>query len=87
MDAQILSFRELRRGPDRQSPALPEARPAMFLAAVPQWCPTCGGSPLKDYNAETVITPSAPSCLRTPGLLVHLHVCMRCGQKLFAPPK
>jgi len=60
--------------------------PADFYSVVPEKCPKCGGK-LKDYNAETAVTPPGVSIIPTPALIAHLFICADCREKLFAPPE
>jgi hypothetical protein len=64
------------------APGMQPNEKADFYGAVPGKCPKCGGK-LKDYNAETAASGKGRE---DPGLIVHLFVCLACGEKRFAPP-
>lgn len=74
------------RVPSQTPPDKASSQLAEFHAVVPAPCPACGGS-FKDYNAQTVVSPPGVSLTFSPGLLSHLHICQKCGKKIFAPPR
>lgn len=69
-----------------QLPRMESNEKADFYGTAPDKCPACGGG-LKDYNAESAVTPPGVSVSTVRALMVHLYICEWCRLKVFAPPR